>query len=247
MQIISVSNQKGGVGKTTTATNLASGLSSSGKRVLLIDLDPQASATKLANIEFDLTMHDALSKDERLSEIAIKADEGYDFIPASLELTNTEIFLNSEIAGERILGMKLNEVSDEYDYVVLDTPPNLGLLSLSALVAANLVLIPVKPARLDVVGLRDMLQTISKVQARLNPNLELKVLVTMYDARKNISKKYTEALQEMNGLPLFDTKINMNTDIEKAQTIGQSVIHYNPRSTGAMDYQELVREVIENG
>jgi chromosome partitioning protein len=246
MRIISVSNQKGGVGKTTTSVNIAAGLAFMGKKVLLIDLDPQASATILVGVPNSKTMHNVINDEGKvdINSVIQTTEEGFDFIPSSLELANMELFLTSEDGGVLILKSELQSLSG-YEYVILDTPPNLGLITLSALVATDLVIIPIKPARLEIEGLKDIRENVLRVKDGLNPNIKYKVLITMHDKRKIISKEFASGIQELTSLPKFKTVINMNTDIEKAQGMGQSVIKYNNKSKGAVAYASLILEIVK--
>lgn len=243
MNIISISNQKGGVGKTTTAINLSAGFAFIGKKVLLIDLDPQASATLLVANKGKGTMYNVINEEADIRSVIDEVEEGFDFIASSLRLANTELSLTTELAGETILRSLLKNLK-EYDYIILDTPPNLGLLTLSSLAAANLVIIPVIPTRLAVEGLVDIKNTILKVKNRLNPDVEYKVLITMQDNRKTVSKEYTANLQQIPDLPILKTIISNNTDIEKAQDASQSVIKFSSKSTSANDYVDLVIELM---
>jgi len=240
-KIIAVSNRKGGVAKTTTSLNLAAGMVKRGNNVLLIDLDPQASATLVLGAERTKGIAEALESDESISEFVQSTEEGYDFMAATLLLGDLELSLATLEDGEQLLLQKLKDVN--YNTIIIDCPPNLGMLTLNALVTATLVIVPVIPTRLSVEGLADMRDTIDKTKKAFNPGIDYRVLIVMYDGRKSVSKDYTDALRGIQDIKMFKTIINVNTDIEKAQNESKSVIAYNALSKGAQNYTQLIREV----
>lgn len=247
--IISCMNQKGGVGKTSTCVNLGYALAQIGKRVLLVDLDPQANTTVHSGINdenLDRTMYDLLTKrGAKAMDFIITTDYGMDLLPSNIELADADITLASMVNRESILRRALEPIKDNWDYIFLDCPPNLGLLSLNALTASQMVIVPVSPGFFSVKGLGKLFEVIEMVQENLlNPNITTKVLVTMYDGRETLSKVIMKALVENLGEGmLFDTKIRVNTAIKYSQEKQQPTAFYDRKCKAAEDYAELAREV----
>ncbi len=250
MSIIAIANQKGGVGKTTTAVNVAARLIDAGMRVLLIDLDPQANATyhlglTLPDDSHAMTVYNVL-KTPRLLKEAIMSHDGLDVLPASIDLSGAEIELASEAGREHILKRALKPVKDDYNYILIDCPPSLGLLTLNALTAADRVWITVQTEALPLHGLAKLLQTIEIVQDRLNPDLQIAgVLCTRFNAQRNLDSAVVEKVEAKFKGKVFNTRIRQNVSLAEAPSHGKTIFEYAPSSTGAEDYQDLVKEIIK--
>ena len=254
--IIALSNQKGGVGKTTTCFNLGVGLAQEGKKVLLVDCDPQSSLTIcLGHAQPDtlpVTLNDLIRKvlaDKPLEkeEGILHHEEGVDFLPASIELAATELNLISAISRETILRQILAEIGKPYDYILIDCMPSLGMLTLNALAAADNVIIPVQAQYLPIKGLEQLLQTISRMHKHINPGLRIEgILLTMVDSRTNYAKEMTNLLRETYGgkLKMFPTDIPLSVRAAEISTEGKSIFTHDPKGKVAAAYRELTREVI---
>lgn len=242
---ITVVNHKGGVGKTTTAINLGIALSHRRKKVLLIDLDPQANLTQSLGIldEQTQTIYGALREVYSLPIITVN---GIDITPSELDLSGAEIELSGAIGREFVLRDLLNtdQVANNYDYIIIDAPPSLGLLTTNALACTQFVIIPVQSEYLALQGLNKLHGVIELVRQKLNPGLQiLGVLLTRYDSRKVLNKNIEEALRGTFAGRVFKTMIRENIAIAEAPTMGQDVITYAPKSNGAQDYLQLGEEV----
>lgn len=242
---ITVVNHKGGVGKTTTAINLGIALSQRRKKVLLIDLDPQANLTQSLGIldEQTQTIYGALRGAYSLPTLTVN---GVDLTPSELNLSGAEIELTGAIGREFILRDLLNtdQVANKYDYIIIDAPPSLGLLTTNALACTQFVIIPVQSEYLALQGLNKLHGVIELVRQKLNPSLQiLGVLLTRYDSRKVLNKNIEEALRGTFAGRVFKTMIRENIAIAEAPTMGQDVITYAPKSNGAQDYLQLGKEV----
>ena len=251
VRIISVANQKGGVGKTTTTVNLGACLAYYGKRVLLVDIDAQGNATSGVGIRKPDVAHDiydVLVNEESLNKVILKTSrENLDIVPATIQLAGAEIELTSMIARESRLKSALNEVKDAYDYILIDCPPSLGHLTINAFTSSDSILIPVQCEYYALEGLSQLLNTIRLVQKHFNPDLKIEgVLLTMYDARTNLGAEVVEEVRKYFREKVYDTIIPRNVRLSEAPSHGLSIIDYDPRSRGAEVYLSLTKEVLNN-
>ena len=245
MEIVSIINQKGGTGKTTTAINLGAALAALGKKVLLIDLDPQANLSYSFGINSPVgTMVDVLQGKQALQAILVNK-EGVSIAPASPLLADLEISLASKIGRERILKDRLAGLTG-FDYVFIDSPPSLSILTVNALNAADEVLVPLQMEILSLQGLTQLLTTINEVRSVLNKGLKVKgVVVSMYDGRRTLSNEVLQEIKKNLKERVFKTVIRVCVKITEAPSFGKSVLSYAPSSTGAVDYMNLAREFIK--
>ncbi|MFS8652119.1 MAG: AAA family ATPase [Caldibacillus sp.] len=251
-KIISIANQKGGVGKTTTAVNLSACLAYIGKRVLLIDIDPQGNATSGVGIEkadVEHCIYNVLIDEIDIEQVILPTQvENLEVIPATIQLAGAEVELVSLISRELRLKKSLESVKDRYDYILIDCPPSLGLLTLNSLTASDTVVIPVQCEYYALEGLSQLLNTIRLVQKHLNPDLMIEgVLLTMFDARTNLGIQVIEEVKKYFQDKVFRTIIPRNVRLSEAPSHGQPIILYDPRSRGAEVYLELAKEVVRNG
>jgi len=251
-RIIAITNQKGGVGKTTTAVNLGACLAQAGKRVLIIDIDPQGNATSGLGVNrtnLEHCIYDVLINGVGIQEVVLATNvEGLFLVPATLQLAGAEIELVSLIAREVKLKKALEKVKDDYDYILIDCPPSLGLLTLNSLAASDRLLIPIQCEYYALEGLGQLMHTIQLVRKHLNPELDLEgVLLTMFDARTNLSLQVVEEVKEFFKDKVFKSIIPRNVRLSEAPSHGQPIILYDNRSKGAEMYVELAGEVIVNG
>ncbi|WP_205504408.1 ParA family protein [Rufibacter psychrotolerans] len=242
--IVSVINQKGGTGKTTTTINLGSALQKLGKRVLLIDLDPQANLTySLGITEPAHTLADVFTGQQKLVD-AIQERNGLYVAPGSNELVDVEISLVTHENRESFLGQLLSEVKD-YDYILIDCPPSLSVLTVNALAASDEVLIPLQMEVLTLQGLGQILNTVQQIKTTLNPRLKVKgIVVVMYDKRRKLSTEIEDYLKENVDEYIFNQRIRLNVKLAEAPSFGQSVIEYDAASYGAKDYMGLAQEFV---
>ncbi|ADC49640.1 MULTISPECIES: ParA family protein [Alkalihalophilus] len=251
-KVIAVANQKGGVGKTTTAVNLSACLAYIGKRVLLVDIDPQGNATSGVGVEkgdVDECVYDILVEDvEAVSVIKKTSVENLDVLPSTIQLSGAEIELVPTISREVRLKRALQTVSKNYDYIFIDCPPSLGLLTINALTASDSVLIPVQCEYYALEGLSQLLNTVRLVQKHLNTELAIEgVLLTMLDARTNLGIQVIEEVKKYFREKVFDTIIPRNVRLGEAPSHGQPIIIYDAKSRGAQVYVDLAKEVVSSG
>ncbi|WP_160726001.1 ParA family protein [Bacillus sp. USDA818B3_A] len=251
-KILSIANQKGGVGKTTTSVNLGACLAYIGKRVLLVDIDPQGNATSGVGIEkaeVEQCIYDVLVDDVEAKDV-IKATsvENLYAIPATIQLAGAEIELVPTISREVRLKRALSEVKDQFDYIIIDCPPSLGLLTLNALTASDAVLIPVQCEYYALEGLSQLLNTVRLVQKHLNQDLKIEgVLLTMLDARTNLGLQVIEEVKKYFQDKVYKTIIPRNVRLSEAPSHGEPIITYDAKSRGAEVYLDLAKEVILHG
>ena len=249
-KVISVANQKGGVGKTTTTVNLSTLLAKKGKKVLVIDTDPQGNATSGLGItkELELSVYDILvgetTFDETVQETAIK---NLKICPSNISLAGAEVELVSMMSREQRLKVKLDDVKENYDYILIDCPPSLGLVTLNAFTASDSVLIPVQCEYFALEGLGQLLNTVNLVKKHLNKNLEIEgALLTMYDARTNLSNQVVKEVKKYFEDKVYKTVIPRNVRLSEAPSYGMPISLYDPRSKGAKAYEKLTREILKN-
>ncbi len=251
-RVIAIANQKGGVGKTTTAVNLSSCLALIGKKVLLVDIDPQGNATSGVGIEkgdinhciYDLLVDDMEAKDV----IQTTKVEQLDVLPSTIQLSGAEIELVPTISREVRLKRALEKIEANYDYILIDCPPSLGLLTINALTASDSVLIPVQCEYYALEGLSQLLNTVRLVQKHLNTDLEIEgVLLTMLDARTNLGIQVIEEVKKYFREKVFKTIIPRNVRLGEAPSHGEPIIIYDPKSRGAEVYLDLAKEVVAGG
>ena len=248
-RILAVANQKGGVGKTTTSINLAAGLSGAGKRVLLVDLDPQGNATMGSGVDKrakHATVYEVLLGERDIRSARMRCDKGgFDLVPANQELAGAEVELVGMEQREVRLKNALAEIEAEYDYILVDCPPALNLLTVNGLTAAHAVMIPMQCEYYALEGLSDLVQTIRKVRAHLNPALEIEGLLrTMYDPRNTLSQQVSDQLQKHFGDKVYRTIIPRNVRLAEAPSHGIPAIHFDKTSKGALAYLSLADEIL---
>ena len=246
MMVIAIANQKGGCGKTTTAVNLSACLAAKGKKVLLIDLDPQGSATThLAISGFDNTMYEAMMDDLSLSQITKPTEiEGLDIIPADKRLGRAEMEIaGKSIARERILKPKVR-AQNGYDFIIIDTPPNLGFLTINAMVASDTVLVPIQTEFFAIQGLSMILDLAKAISEGLGQDLKLKYLLTMYDARTKMGKEVITRVRELLGEDVFKVVIPRSIKLAEAPSYGKPIHLIDPEAPAAIAYSQLADEVV---
>lgn len=249
-QIIAVANQKGGVGKTTTAINLGAAMAKLGQKILLIDIDPQGNATSglgLSKKEIKKCIYNILVDEVSVEEVVISTRwANLDLVPASIQLAGAEIELVPMVSREDKLKRALIPIKDKYDYIFIDCPPSLGLLTLNALNAAHGILIPIQCEYYALEGLGQLMNTISLVRKHLNENLRIEgVVLTMYDVRTNLSEQVAEEVRNYFKQYVYETIIPRNVRLSEAPSYGQHILEYDPRSKGAELYLLLAGEVIK--
>lgn len=251
-RIIAIANQKGGVGKTTTAINLSACLAEAGQRVLAVDFDPQGNATSGLGFEkgyMSKTVYELLMGECEINECVIKeVQKNLDILPSDVDLSGAEIELLDQSDKESKLRKELEKVENEYDFIIVDCPPSLNLLTINALTAADTVLVPIQCEYYALEGLSQIIQTVDLVKKKLNPKLELEgVVFTMYDARTNLSLEVVESVKGHLNRNIYKTIIPRNVRLAEAPSHGMPINLYDSRSTGAESYRMLAAEVISRG
>ncbi|GGN57696.1 ParA family protein [Oceanobacillus indicireducens] len=251
-KIMSIANQKGGVGKTTSSVNLSAGLASLGNKVLLIDTDPQGNATSGVGVnkaDVSHCIYNVLVEEVPAEDVIVSTDMvNLDIIPATIQLAGAEIELVQIMSREMRLSKALEQLQDEYDYIIIDCPPSLGLLTLNALTASNSVIIPVQCEYYALEGLSQLLNTIRLVQKHLNKHLMIEgVLLTMLDARTNLGIEVVAEVKKYFQEKVYKSIIPRNIRLSEAPSHGQPIINYDPKSKGAEVYLELAKEVMQSG
>ena len=248
-KIISVSNQKGGVGKTTTALSLSAALGVLEKKVLLIDMDPQSNATSGLGVdsnEATLSSYDLIIGNAKASNIAIQTSSpNLDLIPAKIDLVGLEIEIVNESSREYLLKNALEKIKEKYDFIIIDCPPSLGLITLNALTCSNSVIIPIQCEYFALEGLGKLLNTIKGVQKVHNPNLSLEgILLTMFDSRLRLSNQVKQDVKKHFGNIVFNTIIPRNVSLGEAPSHGESILMYNATSKGSKSYLKFAQEIV---
>ena len=248
--ILTIANQKGGVGKTTTAVNLSAALATKGLRTLLLDLDPQANSSMsfLDVRSVQASIYDALSeRNMPLSDIIVATEklEGLRIVPSNISLAKLEAKLIGELDSHFRLKDVLEPISGDFDYIVIDTPPTLGIITVNALVASTHVLIPVQASYFALEGTDDLLETVQKIKQRANPELQiLGALITMYDKRTLLARDICNEIRKVFGNRVFDTVITKSVRLEESPAYREAIFTYAPRSSGALEYYRLSEEVL---
>lgn len=251
-KILAIINQKGGVGKSTTAVNLAAALGAAGKEVLLVDLDPQGNATSGYGIEkrnLEQCIYNVLLSEANVEDVILSCvGEGVDVLPSTISLAGAEVELVNEMARENRLKGALGSLRGRYDYILIDCPPSLGLLTINALVAADKLLVPIQCEFYALEGVTKLLDSMKRVKSMLNPSLDIfGIVLTMYDSRTNLANQVVSEVRSYFGDAVFETMIPRTVKLSEAPSYGQPIIEYAPDNKGAIAYNDLAREVINRG
>ncbi len=248
-RVISIANQKGGVGKTTTSINISTILAKKGKKVLLIDADPQGNATSGIGIEkkTDKSIYDVIIEETKIEEVVLETQiKNLKICPSNINLAGAEVELVSMISREYRLKERLEENKENYDYIIIDCPPSLGLITLNAFTASDSVLIPVQCEYYALEGLEQLMNTVNLVKKHLNKELELEgAVLTMYDARTNLSNQVVKEVKNYFEDKVYKTVIPRNVRLSEAPSFGMPISIYDPKSKGAKCYEKLVKEVLK--
>lgn len=245
MSIISIVNQKGGTGKTTTSINLGSALAQSGKKVLLIDMDAQGNLGYSFGMDGDHTISDVLEGEKTITEVIQQSDEDLDIISSDMRLVDIELSLIDMDERQSVLNSHIDQVKANYDYILIDCPPSLSILAVNALFASDKVIIPMLMEVLSLQGLDQIVQTIEKINSSYGQSLEvLGILPVMVDKRRKLSDEVKEYINENYDVRIFDSMIRNNVKASEAPSFGQSVVHYAPRSNSAQDYLNFSAEFL---
>ncbi len=250
-KIVSIANQKGGVGKTTTSINLSTILAKKGKKVLMIDADPQGNASSGVGIdreEIEQSIYDVLINDVQIEEVVKKTNiKNLDIVPSNINLAGAEVELVSVMSREHRLKEKVDIIKENYDFIIIDCPPSLGLITLNAFTASDSVLIPVQCEYYALEGLGQLLNTISLVKKHLNKEIEIEgALLTMYDIRTNLSNQVVKEVKKYFNEKVYKNVIPRNVKLSEAPSFGMPISIYEPRSKGAKSYEKFVKEFLKN-
>lgn len=249
-RIIAIANQKGGVGKTTTAVNLSACVAQQGKKVLFIDIDPQGNGTSglgIKKTELEKSVYDVIINDCKIKDVMVSTMiDTFKVLPSQIALAGAEVELVNLMAREQILKKAVSEISDEFDFVFIDCPPSLGLLTLNALTCANTVLVPIQCEYYALEGLSQLMNTVKLVRKNLNPALDVEgVVLTMYDARTNLSMQVVQEVKRFFKNKVYNTIIPRTVRLGEAPSFGLPISLYSPRNVGATAYKNLASELIE--
>lgn len=248
-EIIAVANQKGGVGKTTTTINLAASLAELGKKILVLDLDPQGNTTSGFGVEkeeVEKTIYELMVGEARLKETIIKINERLSLIPSDVNLAGAEIEILELKEREYVLKNEVDYIKDDYDYIIIDCPPSLSMLTVNAMTTANSILVPIQCEYYALEGISQLIHTIDLVHKKLNPKLEINgVVFTMYDGRTKLSFDVVNSVKESLNSYIYKTVIPRNVRLAEAPSHGEPINQYDPKSAGAIAYMDLAKEVIE--
>lgn len=248
-EVITLANQKGGCGKTTTVVNMATCLAQKGIEVLAVDMDPQSATTTALGIEkrnLKKTIYDVLINEADIQEVTLKAEiENLRIVPSNIYLSGAEIELAGEVGREYILKNCISEIRDDYDYIIIDTPPSLGVLTINSLVSCDSIIIPIQTEYYALEGLSFLLEAIDLVRNRLNNSVKIKgVLLTMFDVRTSLSKEVAKEVKDFFKEKVLNTVIPRNVRVAEAPSYGKPVILYDPECKGSLAYKKLAEEVI---